>query len=191
MSKPLPRSTAGFLTFALVMAPGLAWASEAGEEQGFGSTIWHIVNLFVFVLILMKFVGPQLRAFLFQRRKTIESQLDEARQLMASARARDEEWRSKLEGLKAEADRINSQAGELGRIEGERIIDQARKQADRIRGDAERTAAREVARAKEQLREEAVRLAMMLAERLVKENANESDQERLIEEYLQSMEKTS
>lgn len=188
MSQVFPRRLAWIIAFAPLLAPQLAWAAEASEEHGLSPVIWHAANLLVFLFILSKFLGPQLREFLFQRRKTIESQLDEARQLMASAQARDEEWRGKLEGLKAEGERIISAASELGRVERERILELAGKQAERIRGDAERAAAQEVARAKSQLRDEAVRLAMILAERLVKENVNEADQERLVEEYLSSME---
>ncbi len=191
MSNVFPRRLAWIIAFVPLLAPQLARAAEASEEHGLGSVIWHAANLLVFLFILIKVLGPQLRGFLFQRRKTIESQLDEARQLMASAQARDEEWARKLEGLKAEGDRIVSAASELGRGERERILDLARKQAERIRGDAERTAAQEVARAKSQLRDEAVRLAMILAERLVKEKVNEADQERLVEEYLNSIERTS
>ena len=191
MSKVFTRRLAWIFAFAPLLAPQLARAAEGSEEHGLGAVIWQAANLVVFLFILIKFIGPQLREFLFQRRKTIESQLDEARRLLASAKARDEEWRGKLEGLKAEGDRIISAAGELGRVERERILDLAGKQAERIRGDAERAAAQEVARAKSQLREEAVRLAMILAERLVKENVNEADQERLVEEYLRSMEHRS
>jgi F-type H+-transporting ATPase subunit b len=191
VSRVFPRRLAWIFAFAPLLAPQLARAAEASEEHGLGPVIWHAANLVVFLFILIKFIGPQLREFLFQRRKTIESQLDEARRLLDSAKARDEEWRGKLEGLKAEGDRIIKAAGELGRVERERILDLAARQAERIRGDAERAAAQEVARAKSLLREEAVRLAMILAERLVKENVNEADQERLVEEYLRSMESRS
>lgn len=191
MNNALPRRLALLAAPALLLVPTLARASEAEEGAGWAGIIWHAANLLVFLFILIKFLGPQLREFLFQRRKTIESQLDEARTLMKTAEDRDAAWSEKLAGLRAEADRIAREAKELGSAERERILAQARAQAERIRGDAERAAAQEVARARGELREEAVRLAMVLAERLVKENVNEADQERLVEEYLRSMERTS
>ncbi len=176
---------------ALILAPTLALASEGGEGSALSSILWHLANLVVFLALLIWIAGPRLRAFLFQRRKEIEGQLDEARRLRAQAEARDAEWRGKLDGLQAEAARITTEARELGRLERQKILTQAREQAERIRQDAERTASHEMARARTELRDEAVRLAMKLAARMVRENVNEEDQKRLVEEYLRSVGRTT
>lgn len=172
---------------ALLLAPAIALASEEGEAGVLVSVLWHLANFVVFIAVLLWFAGPRLRAYLFQRRREIESQLEEARRLRADAESRDAEWRQKLEGLEAEIVRMTGEARELGRAEREKILAQAREQAERIRQDAERTAAHEIARARTELREEAVRLAMGLAEGMVRENVNEDDQRRLVEEYLRSL----
>ena len=177
----------GLAAAALALAPTAALASEGGEGGALSSILWHLLNLVIFLALLVWLAGPRLRAFLFQRRKEIEGQLDEARRLRADAQARDAEWRGKLDGLQAEASRITTEARELGRIEREKILAQAREQAERIRQDAERAASQEMARARTELRDEAVRLAMKMAARMVSENVNEEDQRRLVEEYLQSV----
>jgi F-type H+-transporting ATPase subunit b len=186
-----PRIVAALAVLLVLMAPALAGASEGEAHNPWTAFLWQLANLVVFVFILVKFVGPQLRAFLFQRRKTISSQVEEARHLLADAEARDAEWSKKIEGLQAESERIGEQAREIGQLERERILEQARAQAERIRQGAERAAQQELARAKGELREEAVRLAMALAERMVQENLNEQDQKRLVEEYLENMERIS
>jgi len=182
---------AGLAAATLALAPALALASEGAEGGVLSSVLWHLGNLVIFLAVLIWFAGPRLRAFLFQRRKEIERQLEEARRLRADAEARDAEWRGKLEGLQAEAARITDEARALGRAEREKILAQATEQAERIRKDAERTAAQEMTRARTELRDEAVRLAMGLAERMVRENVNEEDQRRLVEEYLRSVGRTT
>jgi F-type H+-transporting ATPase subunit b len=186
-----PRTAAFLAPLLVLLAPALAGASEGEAHHPWSTFFWHLANLVVFIFILVKYVGPQLRAFLFQRRKTISSQLEGARRLLADAEARDAEWAKKIEGLQAESERIGEQAREMGRLERERILEQARAQAERIRQGAERAARQELARAKGQLREEAVRLAMVLAERMVQDNLNGQDQKRLVEEYLENMERIS
>ncbi|MDP3939222.1 MAG: F0F1 ATP synthase subunit B [Deltaproteobacteria bacterium] len=182
----------GALTvMAIILAPTIALASEAGEASALASALWHLANLVIFLALLIWLAGPRLRAYLFQRRKEIEGQLNEARRLRAEAEARDAEWRGKLDGLQADAARITTEARELGRLEREKILAQAREQAERIQQDAERTASHEMARARTELREEAVRLAMKLAARMVRENVNEEDQKRLVEEYLRSVGRTT
>ena len=178
------------LTASMLLLPSLALASEGGEEGGWSGFFWHLANLIVFAFILVKFVGPQLKSFHFQRRKEITGALEEARRLHAEAEARDAEWSRKLDGLEAERGQIREQAGEIGKLEHAKILEQARLQAERIRRDAERAAEQELARAKARLHAEAVRVAMGLAEKMVRENLNEADQQRLLEEYLQNMERT-
>ena len=178
-----------FIPLVLLLLPSLALASEGGEEAGWSSFFWHLANLIVFVVILVKFVGPQLRSFHFQRRKNITSGIAEARKLLEDAESRVAEWSRKIEGMEVESREILKQARDIGELERKKILEQARQQAERIRRDAEETADQELARAKSELHAESVRIAMGLAERIVKESLNERDQQRLLEEYLQHMER--
>jgi F-type H+-transporting ATPase subunit b len=86
---------------------------------------------------------------------------------------------------------IIAQAQDLGRVEREKILDQARRQAERIQEDAHRAADQELLRAKAELREESVRLAMGLAEKTLKEKVEPGDQRRLLEEYLRMIGRAS
>jgi F-type H+-transporting ATPase subunit b len=176
---------------ACLAAPAIAAAAEeAGGDHGSSALLWQIANFAILVFLLIWFVGPQLRDFLFQRRKQISDQLESARLLMEQAEAREAEWRRKIEGLDAEYERIVSQAKEIGRLEKERLLEQAHRQAARIQEDAARTAEQELARAKAELREEAVKISMGLAEGMLREKIDERDQKRLVEEYLRMIGRT-
>jgi F-type H+-transporting ATPase subunit b len=179
---------AGLFAFLIDAAlPSLALAAEGGEHHNTATLLWQLANFIVLAFILIKFAGPQLKDFLFQRRKLIADQMDEARRLAAEAQARDTEWAAKLERLEAERENILAQAREIGRVEQQRILDQARREAERIQEDAARAAEQELARARMEIREEAVRVSMDLAEKMLRENVHAEDQKRLVEEYLEKV----
>ena len=189
---PLRRAVVLLAAMIPVFLPALARAAENSEQHhGSSAILWQLANFIVLVLILIRFVGPQLRDFLYQRRKLISDQLEEARRLIAEAEARDTDWRGRIEGLEAECRDIVAQAQDIGRAECEKIIEQARRQAARIEEDAHRAAEQELIRAKGELREESIRLAMGLAESILKEKVEPGDQQRLVEEYLRMIGRAS
>ena len=187
------RPWVGFVgSLAPAFIPALARAAEeGGAHHGSSAILWQLANFAVLVIILVRFVGPQLRDFLFQRRKQISDQLEEARRLVGEAEARDAEWREKIGGLENACRSIVAQAEDLGRLEREKILDQARRQAERIQEDAHRATDQELLRAKAELREESVRLAMGLAEKTLKEKVEADDHRRLLEEYLRMIGRAS
>lgn len=191
MSRPSPQAGALIAFLMHTALPPLASAAESESHHGSATLIWQLANFVVLVLILIKFAGPQLKDFLFQRRKLISDQLEEAGRLAAEAQARDAEWTAKIDRLEAERERIIAQAKEFGLVEQQRILDHARRQADRIQKEAERAAEHELARAKVEIREEAVRIALDLAERMLQEKVRGEDQARLVEEYLEKVGRVS
>jgi F-type H+-transporting ATPase subunit b len=179
---------AALCTFVMYAAlPCLALAAEGEGHHTATTLLWQLANFVVLAFILIKFAGPQLKDFLFQRRKLIADQMDEARRLAAEAQTREAEWAAKLERLETEREHILSQAREIGRVEQQRILDQARREAERIQEDAARAAEQELTRARTEIREEALRVSMDLAEQMLRENVHAEDQKRLVEEYLEKV----
>ena len=71
-----------------------------------------------------------------------------------------------------------------GEREKENIIKNAHEMAERIKTQADLAIQQEVKTAKEDLMKEIADLAATKAEDLIRENINDQDQERLVEEYL-------
>ena len=71
-----------------------------------------------------------------------------------------------------------------GELERERILANAHDMAQKITAEAEKTAESEILRARTELRQEASRLAIVLAEELLKKQITAGDQQRLVNEYV-------
>ena len=70
------------------------------------------------------------------------------------------------------------------RQELDRILASAHEMAQKITAEAEKTAESEILRARTELRQEASRLAITLAEELLKKQITAGDQQRLVDEYV-------
>ena len=74
-----------------------------------------------------------------------------------------------------------------GELERERILSAAKEMAVKIEKEADSKAFSVVAKARIELREEAARLAVELAEDLLKKQVSADDQKRLVDEYMQKV----
>ncbi len=154
-----------------------------------GLFIWTIITFLVLLGLLAKFAWGPLLAALDSRQEAIRKSLDDAQ------RARQE-----LEQLQQESARIVAQA----RVEAEDVIARSRSDAERLREDikqkakaeadgivknAERQIQLETTRAIRQIRNEAIDLSVMIASKILQRNISKEDNQRLIDEALQQIEK--
>jgi F-type H+-transporting ATPase subunit b len=155
-----------------------------------GLYIWTIVVFLVLFALLAKFAWRPLLEALEARQETIRKSLDDARQA-----------KQDLERLHAESQRILAQA----RNEAETIVARTRDDAARLREElrqkaqqeaggilrnAERQIELETARALQQIRNEAVDLSVAIASKLLQRNVSREDNERLIDETFKQLEAT-
>ena len=154
-----------------------------------GLFIWTIITFLVLLGLLAKFAWGPLLAALDSRQEAIRKSLDDAQ------RARQE-----LEQVQQESARIVAQA----RVEAEDVISRSRSDAERLREDikqkakaeadgivknAERQIQLETTRAIRQIRNEAIDLSVMIASKILQRNISKEDNQRLIDEALQQIEK--
>jgi len=149
--------------------------------------IWGAIAFAIVLFVLMKFAFPALKKGLKQREERIRSDLE------AAERAREE--------ARAEKARYDQQLAEA-RAETNRIVEQARQDAERVRADlvaraeadaaAIRTRAQEdirlaTERATSDLQRRVAELSIELAERIVERNLDRDTQLALVESYIQSV----
>ena len=154
-----------------------------------GLFIWTIITFLVLLGLLAKFAWGPLLAALDSRQEAIRKSLDDAQ------RARQE-----LEQVQQESARIVAQA----RVEAEDVISRSRSDAERLREDikqkakaeadgivknAERQIQLETTRAIRQIRNEAIDLSVMIASKILQRNISKEDNQRLIDDALQQIEK--
>jgi len=153
-----------------------------------GLYIWTIVVFLVLLGLLARFAWKPLLEALEARQESIRRSLDDA------AKAKQE-----LERLQVESQRILAEA----RAEADTIVARTREDAARLRDElrakaqqesativknAQKQIELETARAVQQIRHEAVDLSIAIASKLLQRNVSKADNERLIEDTFKQLE---
>ncbi len=188
--RPVFTASAILLLLAGLAAIGFASEGAEGSHNSHAALqmkdlAWRTLNFALLaalvIWIIKKFKVGQLLA---DRRAGIEKALQEAVKAREAAEKKYAEYSDKLSRATKEIDEIYASIKKEGELEKERIIAEARVSAEKIKQQAEQTAAREVLKARAELQAEAARLALQLAEQTLREKVGKDDQNRLVGEYL-------
>jgi len=164
----------------------LALPASASDDAATGlqAFLWPAVNLVILLGVLVYFARKPLRAYFDKRRSEIQGALQTAAEQLATAETTYANWQRRMIDLEGELDQIRATSRQRAEAERERIIEDARATAERIRRDTAAAVELELRRAREILREEAAQLAIELAgERLTRE-VTDTDRDRLIDEFI-------
>jgi len=174
----------------LFVAP--AWAAgDGGEGNPWKTFGWEIFNLILLIGVIVYFARKPIVAFFGRRREQIRGELSSSATLLADAEARLAEWQARMGELDAELEKIRASERQRSEREREKILEDARQAALRIRRDAGTAVEREMRRAQEELRREAAELALEMAEGLLRERIDDADQARLVDEFIARVETAS
>lgn len=183
--KVLERNVVGFLIIGLLI-PSLAFASSEGGHGDSGMT-WKIIN-FVILAVGVYLVWTKAIAKLLTRRSSdIKSAIEEARKAKDAADRNAAEYREKLSILDRKVSEIHNELKLEGQAEKARLIAEAAKSAEALKAQAKVAAEQEIKKARIEIREEAARLAVQLAEDILKKELSPADQERLVKGYLNNL----
>jgi F-type H+-transporting ATPase subunit b len=171
-------------TATVAMAAGGGHADSGALIKDF---FWRTLNFAIMAGILIYFVTKPVKNALKGRTETIANNLEEAQKAREEAEAKFAEYDEKLNKAEAEIEQIAAELKKEGELERDKIIVAAKEQAEKIKQEAEKSAAFEVARARAELQQEAARLAVELAEDLLKKNVNDKDQSKMVDEYMKKV----
>ncbi|MDZ4183443.1 MAG: ATP synthase F0 subunit B [Desulfuromonadales bacterium] len=184
-NKRIARMAAALALVAL--AAGVACAAGDGHaDSGVVAKdfAWRILDFGLMIGILIYFLTKPIRNGLAGRREGIEKALSDAVAAREAAEAKFADYDSKLSKASAEIEEMSAAIRREGELERDRILANAREMAQKITAEAEKTAESEILRARTELRQEASRLAITLAEDLLKKQMTAGDQARLVDEYV-------
>jgi len=178
-----------------LLLTGLAAAALASGGEGhhvdsgvlLKDFLWRCLSFGVTLGLVVYFVRTPIRKGLAGRREGIEKALRDAEAAKAEAEAKFAEYDRKLSKASAEIEEIQDAIRREGELERERTLASAREMAEKIKQEAEKSAANEIAKARAELRQEAARMAIAIAEDLLKKNVTGEDQSRLVSEYMQKV----
>jgi F-type H+-transporting ATPase subunit b len=175
------------LALALLLAASPAFA--ASEEGHGGSLFWQTLNVLLLLGVLIYFARKPVLNYLAERRDGIAKNLESSAALLADAERRLAEWTQKAANLDREAAEIRAATLRAAEAERDRILADARVMADRIRRSASAVVERELQQAREALRREAADLAVEMAAKTLREQVNDADRTRLLDEFIGHVER--
>lgn len=189
--------------FALLLglAPFTAFAAEEAHEGAHASShdtaaeaahkrefTYEVINLAILIAALVYFARKPVQSYLATRRDTIAKNIASSEQLLKDAERKLGEWNDRAARLDADVEAILESTRKSAETEKSRILVDAEATAARIRQNATGVVERELRAARETLRKEAAELAVSLAGKLLREQVNAADRDRLADEFIAKIE---
>jgi F-type H+-transporting ATPase subunit b len=159
-------------------------ASGTAEERMPTPFLLLVLNFFVLVLILVKYGRPAARKMAETRADQIKSALDEAARLRDDARAKLEEYSTRLAAADAEMTKMIEQVRADAEADRVRVIAAAEAQAAALKKEAEERIAAEIAIARLALAQEVAAAAAAAAEQLIRDKATSADHTKLVDGFI-------
>lgn len=171
---------------ALLPAIVFAQGEHAEGHGGVGGT-WKIIN-FVILAVGVYLVWTKAIAGLLNKRSAeIKKAIDDAKEAKDTADRKAAEYKEKLSLLEKRISEIHAGLKLEGEAEKKRIVEEAGKASERVREQARVAAEQELKKARLEIRAEAARLAVEMAEEILKKELKPEDQERLVRGYLNNL----
>jgi F-type H+-transporting ATPase subunit b len=169
-------------TASLVYAAG--GEGEGSSKEMFIDFAWRVANFVVLVGFLYWFLAKKIKEFFFERRQSIKATIDEKV-------AEKEETEKKFRGYSVKLDKATEEISNIfeliksqGTVEKEKIIEDAKKAAEKMKEDAQTRMEQEFKAARNQLRAEAAKLSVEMAEEILKKNITQEHHEYMVKDYL-------
>jgi F-type H+-transporting ATPase subunit b len=167
----------------------VAWA--AGESEAHSSSVidlvFPLINFLIFVYLAKRYAIPPIKEYLKQRREGIISAVAEANEAKNRAEKYLQTYKTLLNNLEAETEKLRQRLRAEGEREKARIIAAAQEFAAKLKADTDFMAEQEMKMARQQIREELANLAEEAAERVIARQLTDHDQDRLIDDFTQHL----
>ena len=153
--------------------------------------ILTILNLFIQMFLMKKFLFKPIRRVLEERQKRADQNIRAAEQEKAEAEAVKAEYTKDMEQAREEAAGILERAKQDASQQADELLASARSEAQALKAKAESDIRQEKKRALNEAKDEIGGLAMDIAGRVVEREIHEADHRALIDDFLQKVEDAS
>lgn len=188
--------TIGLALLALFLIYGLGFGSEGGGSGGvhdsgrlldLGYRFLNFILLVIILFIVAKKSG--IKDFFSRRREDIGKKFEDLKKERDAAKGRYHELENELKAFETKKEEIIGQFRNEGIAEKERIIAEAENRAKQMLKQTDLTIQREIETAKERLRAEMVEIAAQRAQQIIEKQIKDSDQDQLVNEFIERVEK--
>ena len=176
----------------LLMTGAIVYASGGGEAEGHGTKKlidfgWKSLNVIILAAILYKLTAKGIKGFFVGRRGTIKESLETALEQKEAAQKKFEEYSAKLEEAKGEIEDISQMIHAQGLAEKEKIIEDARRAAEKMKEDTKSRMDQEFKKMGNELRAEAAELSVQMAEAILKKSIKKNDHDGMVKDFIDGM----
>ena len=171
----------------VITTASMAYAAGGGEGSSKEMLIdfaWRVANFVVLVGFLYWLLAKKIKEYFLERRQTIKSTIDEKVAEKEATEKKFREYSAKLDKATEEISNIFEMIKSQGTTEKEKIIEDAKKAAEKMKEDAQTRMEQEFKAARNQLRAEAAKLSVEMAEELLKKNITQEHHEHMVKDYL-------
>ncbi|NQU02902.1 MAG: ATP synthase F0 subunit B [Syntrophaceae bacterium] len=179
-----------FVVLFVILSSAITYASGEAEGHGGAKVInfgWRFLNFAVLVAVLYKLSAKAIKKFFVGKRELIKVSLEEAGALREEAQGKMNECAARLDKAAAEIDEMVDMIKAQGMAEKEKIIEDAKKAAEKMKVDAGSRVEQEFKKAVNQLKAEASELSVEIAEEILRKNVSKEDHEKIVQNFLDRM----
>lgn len=171
------------------LAAAYASGGAAGAEEGpnWANFFWRSLNFLVLAGVLYWFLAKKAKEFFTGRREGIRTALAEAEAARQAAEKKFQEYSAKLDRTTKEIEQIGEMIKSQGLSEKGRIVQDARKAAEKMKEDTRLRMEQEFHEASQRLRVEAVRLSAQMAEELLRKHIRAADHEAMVNDSIEKV----
>jgi F-type H+-transporting ATPase subunit b len=145
---------------------------------------WRVLAFVILVAFLYWATAKGIKKFFSERRQNIKTTIEEKIAEKEEAAKKFREYSAKLDKATDEINNIIDMIKSQGAIEKDKIIEDAKKAAVKMKEDAQARMEQEFKAARNQLRTEAAQLAVGMAEELLKKDIKPEHHEYMVKDYL-------
>jgi F-type H+-transporting ATPase subunit b len=146
--------------------------------------IWAAINLILLFILMKIFLFKPLRKMMDERTRSIQEDIDSAKQSREEAEALKQQYADDIGDAKAEAQKILMKAHEEAESEKAAMIRRSQEEADQIVADANKAIETERKRVLAQAQTEIADLAIEAASKIIGENVDDEKNRRLVDKFL-------
>lgn len=146
--------------------------------------IIQIINLFIQVFLIKKFLFKPINEILEKRRNLADKEIKEAREAKDEADSLKVQYEDSLTNAHAEAAQIVSDAQKEAQQKADTLVHEAEAEAQSIKARAAADIEQEKKKAINEAKDEIGSLAMEIAGKVVEKEINESDHKKLIDDFI-------
>ncbi|MEW6651884.1 MAG: F0F1 ATP synthase subunit B [Bacteroidota bacterium] len=178
------------LSYILVLAFGGANAVQGGPlDVNPGLILWTVVTFIFLLLVLKKIAWKPILSFLNERESIIKESLEKAETARKEAELLIADNKAAMRKAEDEAHKIVEQSRELAEKLKNQILDESKITAKKMVEDASAEIERKNAEAFNKLKDQVADIAIYAAEKILKENLDKQQQIKLVDKYLDEMNK--